>query len=131
VNFIPKIVYNSITYTFPAPPTLDPLNEDITTNVNELEFNTGARQVQYNFTKQTFQANFMFLSETDKTSIQSFFDTWGKLGKTFTYYKSSDDSANYANCFLTTKRLTWKRDVSDGAGGFLYSLTLDFALNYQ
>lgn len=130
MNFIPKIVYNAITYTFPAPPTLDPLGEKLAANVNELEFNTGARQVQYNYTKQSFVANFVFLSKTDRDSIKTFFDNWGKLGKTFDYYPSSDDAWKYSGVFLTTKALNWGRDLSDGAGDLLYSVTLEFALNY-
>ena len=131
-NFIPKISYGSgpTIYTFPAPPTYDPLNEGFQANTNETTSNAGNPQTQYNYTQQTFSVSFVFLSSTDKTTIQTFFDSWAKKGKSFTYWPSSDVAGVSYTLRLKDKKLNWGRQVSDGAGDFLYTLTLTFFYNY-
>lgn len=88
-NYIPKIVYNSITYTFPYPveygkgdagETQDAVVKDTFSLSGELQ-----RSVQY--LEGNITVGFSFLKDADISALQTFFQTWAVFGKSFDYYE--------------------------------------------
>jgi hypothetical protein len=47
---------------------------------------SGQRQVSVDYIEATRAFDFRFLSESEKTTLQTFFTTWGYLGKIFRYF---------------------------------------------
>lgn len=123
-NWIPMISWGPgpSTYTFPDPPSGDPLGQVFAADWDTLTANKGKMWIQYNFTEQTFTITYAFLTESDKAAIMAFFDGWAKLGNTFNYFPSSNLGA-FFSCTLDEPKIVWKPLIPDGSGGMQYQMS--------
>jgi hypothetical protein len=96
-SFIPKIVYGTgpTTINFTYPWSSDP-GEQSKADAAQSTALAGDLQTSYNHTEVMRQVQFQFLSGTELAALQIFFDSWAKLGNSFSYYESKE-----INSFVT------------------------------
>jgi hypothetical protein len=95
MNFIPKIVFgpSNSQVVFEFPPSNDFRSDHYTANTKTTESSNGKEQNAYYYTENIKNLNFQFVSEAIKDAYETFFNQWGKLGKSFKYFESSDESS--------------------------------------
>jgi len=128
----PKISYDTgpTTITLSAIPINDPLNEGREVIVSDSESNTGVYQRQYNYTKKRFEVEFDLVSDTDKGYIDTFWEAWGKYGKTFDYYPQSGE-ATYYTVRWDGQEFNPQRVLYDtGTSTFLWKFKIPLVLVY-
>lgn len=127
MNYIPKIIYGDTptTITLSKPPEGDPFNEKIVANNSKAVSATGVKQTSHNFFEERRKVNLTFLTQAETDLLRTFFENWAGLGKEFKYYESEDEAA-FDTYTLENEEFSPKRLVSDGAGGFICELSLEF-----
>jgi len=130
-DFKPRIVYSSgpaVTITFELPPEGDPYPEKMqATNITAV---SSGGSIQCN---QLFQEEILgpikltFVTEALANSFRTFFETWGSLKKSFTYYPHGDVSTGSGTYTLVDNDVQFNRILAGAtAGTFLYEF--DFTI---
>lgn len=124
-NFIPKIVYGTgpTTIVFDYPPERD--NGEKKTGVKRESISVaGVRQISLDRTEITRDVSYSFLSPALKASLETFFDAWGKFGKSFRYHQHNEN-VSYVEYELNDLVFTPTRQLPK-SGDFLYGVTFKF-----
>jgi len=124
INFIPKIIYNSITLSFTYPPEKDPVNEQIKTAAKVTTSSSGIDQTQFFYNEEIFKMKFKLLTKTQLDALRTFYLDWGSRGKEFDYYTSASE-ASFETYTLNKLLFDVNRIAPRGNGDFWYELTLE------
>ncbi len=128
-NFIPKIIYGTgpTTIQFEYPPEGDNLNRSAKSSIAVSKSTSGVIQAQFNYLEEDYDVNFVFLTQSLRDQLRTFFDTWGGKGKEFKYYESSDE-ASFITVTLDSFAFQEKRiiRVNTISQDFIYDIKLSF-----
>ena len=121
-NYIPKLVYNSITLSFSYPPSKDDFENlepkrVVATSVN------GTQQVLFQYTEIIRKLTFKFLTQAQHDALQTFFTSWAIAGNTFDYYDTAS-IASFNTYSLKDDKFNSKKVAYDS--GFLYEISFTF-----
>lgn len=124
-NFIPKLIYGPgpTTIVFDYPPDKDE-GEKKTGVKRESISVAGVRQITLDRTEITREVQYSFLSPSLKDDLETFFDAWGKYGKSFKYFEHNEN-VSYVDYELQDLVFSTRRQLPK-AGDFIYGLTLKF-----
>lgn len=122
-DFIPRISYGSgpTVVAFTYAPDGDPVNEVAKTYTTSTTSASGVIQANQKYIESIRTLKVSFVSSTIKTNFQTFFETWGSLKKTFTFYPHTDVDTGSLTCTLVDDKIEYDRDLPDGSGDFLYT----------
>lgn len=123
-NYIPKIVYNATTYTFPYPPETD-LGESSEAVVKDSVSLAGVQQTSVQYIEGVLKLTFKFLLDADITALNTFFQTWGVYGKSFDYYQHAS-VGSYVTYQLKDKKLNPSVIIRRGDGTKVYKVDMSF-----
>jgi hypothetical protein len=127
--FIPKITYGASfasSFTFTNPPIDDPLEEHTIAKQSKFIANSGKPSVQRKCVIKKYTIKHQWLTSTEKSSLETFFDGWASYGKAFRYYPDKD-VASYWTVYLDPESEVdwfWDRQLADGSGDFIYGLVM-------
>lgn len=125
---IPKIEYGNLftnVISFDYPPSEGRKREEIEVNGKTSESLSGLRQVQVNFMEATRKLKFRFVSETLMTEIETFFQSWAALGKSFRFYQDKN-SLSYVLYEIDQKKLQPKEILATDGDTYIYEVELAF-----
>ena len=131
-SFIPKIIWgptlnNTTTVSHPA--SGDPFTEQDKTVNTVAVSGDGTQQTVHQYFEENRTVLLTFLTLAEKTALQTFWNTWGGLGKPFNYYESNEINV-FQTYTMNQASFDPKRLVSDGNGDFIYEVTLTMRRNY-
>lgn len=130
-NFIPRITYSATTINFTYPPEGDPQEEFLRGDVVLSRSNSGVEQLQWNYTEDIWTIKFVWLSATEVGNLRTFFTSWAVKGNTFTFYPSNDTLGTSYTMSLASHDFNPVRVFNDGAGDFIYDVTMMFRRVYS
>lgn len=123
LNFIPKLIYNSITLSFTYPPEGDPFNEVVKTSAKVTYSSSGVQQTQFYFNEEIIKVKFKLLTKTQLDALRTFYKDWGSRGKTFDYYPHASEVTFYT---YTLNKFSFDVDrISPKTTDFLYQVTME------
>lgn len=128
-NYIPKIVYGTgpTTIQFDYPPKGDVKNQTLKATGRTTVSKSGAQQTVTDFVEEINKLTYSHVSETLKTSLETFFLTHALLGKSFTYFFDSGDVATSFTVQLDPTSFKIDFDIMTRKGtGFVYKFTMAF-----
>lgn len=132
MNWLPKIEYIeyqtgiSKTIQFASPPEGDPFNEEFSHKITKTTSSDGTTQVQYNYGEKTYSLEFIFVSESVKNLVESFFNKHAIKGAKFDYYPSSDEP-EHETFEIDKKSISFGRPIPSAIEGeFEYNFKLYF-----
>lgn len=123
LNWIPKIIYNSITIEFDIPPVRDPLNENIKGVGSSTIAADGNEQYSQDYQQEEIKLLFKKLTVAQVIALRTMYKTWALLGKSFDYYIHKSE-AGFETYTLAKKDFNPKRTSPDGSDDFFYSLEI-------
>lgn len=109
---------------FSYPPRVDD-DEQAQAVTRESTSISGVRQTSTDRTEYLRKVTYSFLTATQLGALRTFFDSWGKFGKEFTYYPHVQDTGISYLYSLQDKTFNSKR-LFPKAGDFLYEITFTF-----
>lgn len=124
-NFIPKIEYGTgpTTLTLALPPEDD--SDELLEGVKRESVSiSGVRQLSLDRTEITREIKLKFLTPSLKSGLETFFNSWGKYGKSFKFFQHSDE-VTFTTYEMKDVKLKFDRDLPKN-GDFLYSTKLTF-----
>jgi hypothetical protein len=123
-NFKPRISYDTgpTVITFLVPPEGDPYKEQMKANNQVSVSSSGAMQCHQLFQEEILgPIKLTFVTETLADSFRTFFENWGSLKKSFTYYPHGDVSTDSGTYTLVDDDIEYKRILPGSTPGeFVY-----------
>lgn len=129
-DFKPRISYNTgpTVITFALPPVDDPFSEKAkAVNVTAVS-SSGAIQCNQLYQEEILgPIKLSFVTEALTDSFRTFFETWGSLKKSFTYYPHGDVSTDSGTYTLVDDTIDFKR-ILPGATAATFLYEFEFTL---
>ncbi len=110
-------------FDFSLPPEGDNLRQRDRGSIRRTLSNAGVVQNQFNYIEETISANFVFLSSSEITSLETFFQSHALEGSEFRYYEHNDEST-FFTVSLSRFDFSPRRVAADGSGGFIHDLPI-------
>lgn len=129
-DFKPRIVYGTspTTITFLLPPVDDPFKEKAKAVNVTATSSSGAIQCNQLYQEEILgPIKLSFVTETLADSFRTFFEGWGSMKKSFTYYPHGDVSTDSGTYTLVDDDIEFKR-ILPGASAATFLYEFEFTI---